>query len=106
MFGVIVKFDLLTIIYLEMKYDQQCQFFRIFRQKIHPLFSNISLGQFGPKTGSARIALWALLHRRKLVEIEHFCMFSMQKRPSFQMECCDLPVYRFHSKYAQILPQF
>ena len=69
MFGFIINFDILTFIYFEMKYDQQCQFFRIFRQKFQPVFSNIALGQFGPKTGSGRIALWALLHRRKLVEI-------------------------------------
>ena len=78
---------------------QQCQFFRIFRQKVHPIFFTISLGQFGPKTCSGRIALCALLHRRKLVEIEHFCIFSMQKRPSFYIRCCKIPVYRFYSKY-------
>ena len=78
---------------------QQCQFFRIFRQKVHPIFFTISLGQFGPKTCSGRIALCALLHRRKLVEIEYFCIFSMQKRPSFYIRCCKIPVYRFYSKY-------
>ena len=44
-----------------MRHNQQRQFFRIFQQKKFPVFSNISLGQFGPKTGSGCIALWALL---------------------------------------------
>ena len=67
-----------------MRQVRQSQFFRIFQQKVPSVFSNISLGQFGPKTGSGRIALWALLHRRKLLKIEHFCFFALQKRPSFR----------------------
>ena len=102
----IINFDSLTLIYLGMRQVRQSQFFRIFQQKVPSVFSNISLGQFGPKTGSGRIALWALLHRRKLLKIEHFCFFALQKRPSFQIRCCKIPVYRFHSKYAPILPQF
>ena len=73
--------------------------FQNFSAKSSPHFFTISLGQFGPKTCSGRIALCALLHRRKLVEIEHFCIFSMQKRPSFYIRCCKIPVYRFYSKY-------
>ena len=57
-----------------MRQVQQFQFFRISHQKVPSVFSNISLGQFGPKTGSRRIALWtlfklALLHRQKLLKI-------------------------------------
>ena len=89
-----------------MRQVRQSQHFRIFQRKVPSVFSNISLCQFGPKTGSGRIALWALLHRRKLLKIEHFCFFALQKRPSFQIRYCKIPVYRFHSKYAPILPQF
>ena len=89
-----------------MRYDQQCQFFRNFHQNIQPVFSNISLGQFGPKTGSGRIALWAHLRRRKLVESENLCTRELQKRPSFQIGCFKIPVHQFHSKYAPFLPQF
>ena len=52
-----------------MRQVQQFQFFRISHQKVPSVFSNISLGQFGPKTDSRRIALWALLNRRKLLKI-------------------------------------
>ena len=69
LFGFIINFASLTIIYLWMRQVQQFQFFRISHQKVPPVFSNISLGQFGPKTGSRRIALWALLNRRKLLKI-------------------------------------
>ena len=55
-FGFIINFDSLTIIYLWMRQVQQCQSFRMFQQKVPSVFSNISLGQFGPKTGSRRIA--------------------------------------------------
>ena len=79
--------------------------FQNFSAKSHPVFSTILLWQFGPKTSSGRIALCAFLHRRKLVEIEHFCIFSMQKRPSFYIRCCKIPVYRFYSKCAPILSQ-
>ena len=89
-----------------MRQVQQFQFFRISHQKVPSVFSNISLGQFGPKTGSRRIALWALLHRRKLLKILKICIFALQKRPSFQIRYCKIPVYRFPSKYAPILPQF
>ena len=89
-----------------MRQVQQFQFFRISHQKVPSVFSNTSLGQFGPKTGSRRIALWALLHRRKLLKILKICIFALQKRPSFQIRYCKIPVYRFPSKYAQILPQF
>ena len=69
MFGFIVNYDSLTIIYLWMRQVQQCQFFRIFQQKVPSVVSNISLGQFGQKRGSERTVLWALLHRRKLLNI-------------------------------------
>ena len=52
-----------------MRQVQQSQFFRIIQHKVPSVFSNISLGQFGPKTDSRRIVLWALLHRRKLLKI-------------------------------------
>ena len=58
-------------------------FSEFFRQKNHPVLSNILLGQFGPKTNSGRIALWALLHRQKLVEIEHFAFFQCRNVPAF-----------------------
>ena len=58
---------------------RQVQQFQFFQQKVPTVFSNISLGQFGPKTGSRRIALWALLHRRKLLKIQKFCIFALQK---------------------------
>ena len=85
---------------------QQCQFFRIFSVKSSPPFFYHFARSIWTKNRfrthcivrsltPAKIRWnWAFLH-----------IFSMQKRPSFYIRCCKIPVYRFYSTYAHILSQ-
>ena len=80
-----------AFIKLGMRYDQQCKFFRVIRQKVHPVFSNISLGQYGPKNRFCTHCIVSSLTPAKISWNWGFCILSLRKRPSFQTRCCKLP---------------